>query len=195
MLLIRHRINTIQDLKTVAPEMGVELDLREAGGEVILQHDPFKSGESFEEYLKHYRHGLMILNIKSEGIEERVSELVKKNGVKSYFFLDTAFPAMMKLIREGEKHIAARFSEHEPIEGCLALKGRVEWVWVDCFTRLPFTPQSYALLKPHFKLCLVSPELQQHPKEMIADFKKELKVYPVDAVCTKYPELWQSSKN
>lgn len=192
MIYIRHRVNTTEDLKTVSHEMGVELDLREAGGKIILQHDPGKTGELFEDYLKEYHHGLMILNIKTEGIEEAVLEMVKKHQIKNYFFLDTAFPAMMKLIRKGERRIAMRFSEHEPAEACLAMKGQVEWVWVDCFTRLPFTPENYAQLKPYFKFCLVSPELQQHPKENIQQFKKELKNYPMDAICTKFPELWQS---
>ncbi len=197
MKLIRHRINTVQDLKTVSHEMGVELDLREGcdgqnSGKIILQHDPFKEGESFEDYLKQYRHGLMILNIKTEGIESAVLELVKKYKVKDYFFLDVAFPAMMKLVLKGEKQIAVRFSEHEPVEQCLALRGLVDWVWADCFTRLPFTPESYTALKGSFKICLVSPELQNHPKERILEFKNELKRYPIDAVCTKYPELWQS---
>lgn len=191
MILIQHRVNEIQDLKTVPPEMGVEVDLREQSGEIILQHDPYKSGENFEGYLKQYRHKFMVLNIKTEGIEERVSGLIKKYGLKNYFFLDTAFPAMMKLIRQGETRIATRFSEYEPAELCAPLRGKVEWVWADCFTRLPWTQESYMSIKPFFKICLVSPELQQHPKEWISEFKTKLQNYPVDAVCTKYPGLWK----
>ncbi len=191
MYLIRHRINTIEDLKTVPESMGVELDLREASGQIILQHDAFKSGESFEEYLRFYRHGLMILNVKTDGLEEKILELIKRHGVKKYFFLDLAFPSMMKLIQNGEKQIAVRFSEYEPLEQCLALKGKVEWVWVDCFTHLPLTPENYKALKAHFKICLVSPELQRHPKEKISEFKKQIQGFDIDAVCTKYPELWQ----
>lgn len=196
MLFIRHRINTAQDLKTVPESMGIELDLRDEKGALILQHDPFKTGEKFEDFLKNYKHACLILNIKTEGIEEAVLDLVKKYKVRDYFFLDVSFPAAMKLIRAGEKKIAVRFSEYEPLEQCLSLKGKADWVWVDCFTRLPLDAASYAALKPHFKICIVSPELQQHPKEKIAEFKQQLaglkKYGPIDAVCTKYPELWQS---
>lgn len=190
MLFIRHRINTLRDLATVPPAMGVELDLRSEGGKIILQHDPFKSGENFENLLRKYRHGLMILNIKTEGIEENVLKLIKKYKVRRYFFLDLSFPAMMRLIRQGEKNIAVRFSELEPLESCLALKGKIRWVWVDCFTKLPLNQRNYAALKKNFKLCLVSPELQHHPKEKIAGFKKQISKFKIDAVCTKYPELW-----
>ncbi|MDG0794535.1 hypothetical protein OMP38_29615 [Cohnella ginsengisoli] len=61
---IAHRINTVAELKMVPHEYGVELDLRDYGDRLILQHDPFTDGEDFEEYLKHYQHGTMILNIK-----------------------------------------------------------------------------------------------------------------------------------
>lgn len=171
--------------------MGIELDLRSEGNKIILQHDPFKSGESFESLLRKYHHALIILNVKIEGLEEAVIKLLKKYRVKRYFFLDLSFPAMMRLVRQGERNIAVRFSEFEPLEQCLALKEKVRWVWVDCFTKMPLTIKSYTALKKHFKLCLVSPELQHDPKEKIAGFKKQIAKFKIDAVCTKYPELWK----
>ena len=72
MHFIVHRVNTIKDLLNTPVEYGVEVDLRDFGEKLVLQHDPFKDGESFEEYLKNYNHGTMILNIKSEGIETKV---------------------------------------------------------------------------------------------------------------------------
>jgi len=83
---IAHRINTIEGLKKLPNEYGVELDLRDFGNRLILQHDPFKDGEDFEKYLKYYNHGTMILNIKSERIEFQVLELIKKYNIKKYFF-------------------------------------------------------------------------------------------------------------
>ena len=92
MHFIAHRVNTIKDLLNTPVEYGVEVDLRDFGKKLILQHDPFKDGESFEEYLKNYNHGTMILNIKSEGIETKVLKLLRQYNVKSYFFLDCSFP-------------------------------------------------------------------------------------------------------
>ena len=83
---IAHRINAIEELKQIPKEYGVELDLRDYGERLILQHDPFKDGEDFEEYLKYYNHGTMILNIKSERIEHKVLELIQKYNIKKYFF-------------------------------------------------------------------------------------------------------------
>ena len=39
---IAHRINTVEELKKTPKECGVELDLRDFGDRLILQHDPFK---------------------------------------------------------------------------------------------------------------------------------------------------------
>lgn len=193
MLYIAHRINTIAQLEEVPVEYGVELDLRDHGSRLILQHDPFTDGEDFEEYLRHYRHGLMILNIKSERIEHRVLELVQKYRVPDYFFLDSSFPMIRLLSQQGEKKIAVRFSEFEPIESALALAGAVDWVWVDCFTKMPLDEQTASRLKEHFKLCAVSPELQKRPVTEIPAYAAELRPYTVDAVCTKRPELWREA--
>ena len=184
---IAHRINRIKALKKIPKEYGVELDLRDFGGRLVLQHEPFMDGEDFAEYLKHYDHGTMILNIKSERIERKVLELVQKYNIKDYFFLDSSFPMIYSLSKSGEKNIALRFSEFEGIDTILNMKGKIDWIWVDCFSKLPIDNENYNLLKQHgFKFCLVSPELQGQD-EKIEEYKKYLndKNIIFDAVCTK----------
>lgn len=190
---IAHRVNTIAKLRETPTEYGVEIDLRDRGDRLILQHDPFSDGEDFENYLQEYRHGLLILNIKSERIEHRVLEVVREFKVSDYFFLDCSFPMIRALVREGERRIAVRFSEYEPVESALALAGQVEWVWVDCFTKMPLDGRTYELLKGHFQLCAVSPELQGRGASSIESYARRLAPYPVDAVCTKRPDLWKSA--
>lgn len=191
MQFIAHRINTSAELRHTPAEYGVELDLRDRGERLILQHDPFADGEDFEAYLRDYRHGTLILNVKSERIEHRVLDAVRRHGIEDYFFLDSSFPMIRTLVAQGEHRIAVRFSEVEPIESALALAGQVDWAWIDCFTRMPLDADSYARLKQHFKLCGVSPELQGRSVETIADYARQLAPYPLDAICTKRPDLWQ----
>ena len=191
MYFIKHRINKADRLEKVNND-GVEIDLRYHKNEIILHHDPFEKGEKLEDFLKELKLKFLILNIKSEGIEEEVLRLLKKYNVPDYFFLDTSVPFMVKYINKGWTKFAVRFSEYEPLELALKFKNKVEWVWVDCFTHLPLTNESYFQLKKYFKICLVSPELQGHPKSMIEEFKKQLEEFEIDAVCTKYPELWKN---
>jgi hypothetical protein len=190
MLKIAHRINSIELLEQTPFEFGVELDLRPDGNKIIIHHDPFREGEDFEEWLKHYRHSFIILNTKAEGMEERLIALMEKHKIENYFFLDLSLPFLIKYMKKGVSKIAVRFSEFEPIEFVMKFAGKVEWLWVDCFNELPLNGGNYKLLKENFKLCLVSPELQGHGIERIQDFKKQIENFPIDAVCTKRPDLW-----
>ena len=195
MIYIAHRINTIEELKMVPEEFGVEVDLRDSNGEIIMVHDPFMPGEKFEEYLKHYKHKLIILNVKSERIEFKILELLKKFKVKDYFFLDCSFPMIYTLNKAGEKNIAIRFSEYEPIENVLAAKDMVKWIWVDCFSKFPVDDDIYKKIKQTgLRTCLVSPELVGRPEDLIKyiNFIKAHKMN-FDAACTKlYNIAWQT---
>lgn len=187
MNFIIHRVNSIGELKKIPQEFGAEIDLRDRGNRLILQHDPFKDGVDFNEYIKHYSHGTLILNIKSERIEYRILELLRRYRIKDYFFLDSSFPMIHQLIKCGEKNIALRFSEYEKLDSVLALAGKVRWVWVDCFTRLPINKKEYNTFRKYgFRLCLVSPELQGR-EEDIEKYKAYLKKQNItfDTVCTK----------
>jgi len=187
MEFISHRINTIAALIELPEIYGVELDLRDRGEDIVISHDPFIGGELFEDYLKHYHHGTMILNIKSERIEHRVLELIQKSDVKSYFFLDSSFPMIFLLSQKGESNIALRFSEFEGMDTLRNMAGSVDWVWVDCFNQFPLEKSDYdALRAMGYKLCLVSPELQGRDWE-IESYKAICKDRGIlfDAICTK----------
>lgn len=190
MLLIEHRVNTIEHLLRVPAERGIEVDVRDYDGDLRLVHDPLLSGERLEDLLAAYRHALLIFNVKCDGLEGRIMDLAAKYGVKYYFFLDLANPTLVSLVRRGVRQVAVRYSEYEPLEFALAFAGKADWVWVDCFTRLPLEPQSYRRLHEHFKICLVSPELQKHPGEMIRSFREQLREMPLDAVCSDYCDDW-----
>jgi hypothetical protein len=189
-LLIEHKVNTIEHLKQVPPERGLEIDVRDYNGKLRLEHDPLLSGERLEDLLAAYRHALLIFNVKCDGLTGRILRLVEKYNIQDYFFLDLANPTMVNLMRQGERSIAVRYSEYEPVEFALAFAGRVDWVWVDCFTHLPLSFEVYQRLHQHFKICLVSPELQQHPRGMIRSFRKQLRRMPIDAVCSDYCDDW-----
>jgi len=189
MEIIIHRVNTVIELQKIKPKYGVEIDIRAWRNNLILNHEPFCKGTDFEEWLNYYDHNFLILNIKEEGIEKKVKELLDKKGITNYFFLDLSFPFLIKLMDSGEKNIAVRFSEYESIDICRLLAGKVNWVWVDCFTRFPLDSISYKKISKHFKICLASPELVGR-KEDIGKIKKQIKLMNINAVCTKYPQNW-----
>lgn len=196
MIYCSHRINTVKQLINTNTEYGIEIDLRDdLNGNVYIAHDPFINGELFDEFLKHYNHSFIILNIKSERIEYKVLELIQKYNIKNYFFLDSSFPMIYKLSCHGERNIAIRFSEYEGLDTILSMKGKVDWVWVDCFTKNPLTRGIYQILKnAGFKLCFVSPELQNQNNKL-NEYKNYFSSNDIvlDMICTKEYniEKWQ----
>lgn len=200
MEFISHRVNTVKDLKNTPIEFGVELDLRDnIDGSIYINHDPFVPGENFEDYLREYHHGTMILNIKSERIEYKVLDLLKKYKIEKYFFLDSSFPMIKALTDQGESNVALRYSEFEGIDTIRLMSGRAKWVWVDCFNIFPLEESVYLKLKDMgYNLCFVSPELQGQP-EKIEGYADNIKKRNInfDAICTKLYNIdgWKKQLN
>jgi hypothetical protein len=195
MLYIAHRINDINQLKLVPSEMGVEIDIRSYGNELILQHDSFLVGTNFYDWLKCYHHQSIILNIKEDGLEEKILSYLNEFNIKNYFFLDQSFPLLVKTARQGQKQSAVRVSEYESIATVKNLAHHVNWVWIDYFTKFPLDlSEVNELKKLGFKLCMASPELQGYDPEIeiskLAHLLNSSQI-ELDAICTKRPELWK----
>jgi len=188
---IAHRINTTEQLKALDESLGIEFDVRDSNGQLIVQHDAFGVGEPFEEYAKEIGHRFCIVNIIAEGIESRVLQILETNAIHDFFLLDCSVPAMVKLSNQGETRLAVRCSEFEPTEFVMRWKGRAQWVWVDCFTYYPLTAKILDLFHTAgFKVCLVGPDLQGRPTEIpaAADWIHHAEL-ELDAICTKVPNL------
>ena len=121
---------------------------------------------------------------------------MRSKGHDDYFFLDQSFPFLVKWARAGEHRAAVRVSEFESVETALSLAGKVDWVWVDCFTKFPLSRDDAERLRhAGFRLCLVSPELQGYPAEV--EIPKLIALLgersiSAEAVCTKRPDLWEA---
>lgn len=189
MKLIAHRRNTLTELNATPPGCGVEVDVRSSGDRLTIHHDPFQTGESFDAWVEAYRHGTLILNVKEEGLEDRLIACMRDRGIDDYFFLDQSFPFLVKTASKGEHRCAVRVSEFEALDTALALAGKIDWVWVDCFSRFPLDRVEWLRLKDAgFRLCVVSPELQGRVSE--AEILAQRSLFAgwglePDAVCCK----------
>lgn len=194
MLVCVHRVNSRQALSRVPQSLGVEIDIRSWGDTLHLEHDPYVRGEDFEYWLEGYSHAFIILNVKEEGLEERIISLLDDRGISDWAFLDQSVPFLIKLLRSGETRTMIRESEHErmPISASTAVKA--EWIWLDSFTgRLPSDNRLTELVEEGYKFMIVSPELQgRDPQYEVKDLLQRFKELdlPVSGVCTKKPELW-----
>jgi hypothetical protein len=162
-------------------------------GQLVLAHDPFKNGENFELWLEHFQHETLILNVKEDGLEERVVEILKSKGVSDYFFLDQPFPTLRKSVFAGHP-VAMRLSEYENPIDLDSIK--IDWIWLDSFTGdwSYLDKHSVWLRNGKYKVCIVSPELQGRQIEdepsRIIEYLKLSSITP-NAVCTKKPANWE----
>ena len=193
MEIIAHRINTIDQLKNLNFNLGVEVDIRSNEKNLIICHDPFSDYINFKDWLSFYNHGTLVLNVKENGLEEELLKTLQDFKKENFFILDQAFPYLINTIESGEKRCAIRLSEYESINTVLSLKDKLNWVWIDFFTKFPLDFEIYKVLKKHnFKLCIVSPELQGHKNSVCLELKNYIKSNEMnfDAVCTKKVKFW-----
>lgn len=195
MLVIRHRVNAIEQLSSLPPNVPVEVDIHAFGERLVIHHDAMKDGPDLADWLAAAGRRFAILNIKEEGIEEAVLEMAENSDLEDFFLLDLSFPALIKMVRKGENRVALRVSEYEHYTAALNLNDKVGWVWLDCFEGFPLDREGCAeLAASGVKICLVSPELHGPPRseQDIIAFQSTLlnNDMVVDAVCTKMPEFW-----
>ena len=186
MEIIVHRINCIKDLINLPTNYGVEVDLRSQGSKLILNHEPFKGGEAFIDYIENYKHGTLVLNIKESGIEDEVLKIVKSKSIKSYFLLDVEMPYLYSSSKKGNRAIAVRYSEYENIKTIEYFNKLVDWVWIDTVTTLPIISEVLPILS-NFKSCIVCPERWGRKNDIQLYRKKLNKLnYEPNAVMTSY---------
>jgi len=193
MILIKHRVNKVKELKNTDKNLGIEIDLRSDGKNIFLHHDPFKKGELFKHWIKNYNHKLLVLNVKEEGLEKKIIKILKKNKIKNFFFHDQSFSTLIKNMNL--TNVSIRHSEFEEIKEKNFLFSKIKWVWIDNFTKFNLNKKFYIFLKKKkIKICIVSPELtnikrvEEIYKNILYIKKNNLKI---DAVCTKKILIWK----
>ena len=119
----------------------------------------------------------MILNVKEEGLEERILHMMKQFSIEDFFFLDQSFPFLIKYANLDESRCAVRFSEFESIDTVLNLKNKVDQgkplhcnMYED-FAKYPDLPKLPDELGQSLNLL-------KNNKEMNNAFGKEVTIYP-----------------
>jgi hypothetical protein len=192
--IYRHRCNTSSQLRSTAYELGLEIDVRSNLKDLYLAHDPFQEGETLSDWLQGYRHSGLIINVKEEGLETRVVEIMNKTGITDFFFLDQSFPSLVKFCDSGDSRAAVRVSDLEGLHLAKVMAGRVDWMWFDEFGTGDSKQITQGITEiEDVKVCLVSPELHGRGAEHLVSLQHRLRDldWQPDAVCTKDPHAWK----
>ncbi|MDB3983838.1 hypothetical protein N9437_03130 [Acidimicrobiia bacterium] len=163
MIPIIHKVNSIQNLKKVPKDYGVEVDIRNSSSGLILSHEIGNSGTMFEDYLENYEHKLLIANIKESGIENHVIKIIQKKNIEDFFLLDVEFPYTYQNYLNNKEFLSTRYSKYESIESVKNLIDKVEWLWIDTYSDFKIDSVIAKIMK-NFKICLVSPSRWGSPQ-------------------------------
>ena len=180
--------------KAIEMGFGIETDVRDLDGRLVVSHDPpcredHLAFEDILSMLKNYTSQPRIaLNIKSDGLQCRVKELLGEWFVKptNFFVFDMSVPDTLGYQREGVPFYC-RVSEYEPES--IFLNDSVG-VWVDNFSgEFDQVAMSKSLLERGKRVAFVSPELHGRAHEDIWGRVrgKNLHNYSTFELCTDFP--------
>lgn len=153
--------------RAFAAGYGVETDVRDRNGVLVIAHDPpTDSSMTVDAFLDLYKQfpdrPTLALNIKSDGLADLLSAILAEKGVPSYFVFDMSIPDTLGCLRAGLTTFLRR-SEHE---SCDSLMPKAAGIWLDDFGGDYITSDvirdSHTAAK---RVAIVSPELHGHPHE------------------------------
>ena len=163
---------------------GIETDLRDVCGKIVISHDMPKGDEiTFEEVLKimNGRNLPLALNIKADGQAKEIQRLLEKYNHTNYFTFDMSIPEMVFQHKVGLK-VFTGLSDiiTQPI-----MFEEAEGIWLDCFNSDWFDSSDILeLLDKGKKVCIVSPDL--HKREYKTIWQKYINVGGI-MLCTDFP--------
>jgi hypothetical protein len=172
---------------------GTETDIRDYKGELVISHDiadenSLSVKEMFDIYNKYDNSLPLALNIKADGLQLKLKDLISKYNITNYFVFDMSVPDGLQYLKQNIKSFT-RESEYEKIA---SFYDDACGVWLDEFQGHWIEKE---VIRKHInnnkQICIVSPDLHKrdYKKEWqhYNDIEKELGINNL-MICTDYPE-------
>lgn len=164
---------------------GVETDLRDIKGEIVISHDMPKGNEmTFEEVLALLdgRNLPLALNIKADGMAFKIKKLLEKYNHTNYFTFDMSIPEMVVQHKMG-LNVFTGISDIVPNP---IMYKEAQGVWLDCFYSDWFSKKEIKeILDAGKKVCIVSPDLHKREYKNVWAKYKDVKGI---MLCTDFPD-------
>lgn len=187
--------NTLSSLELAIDKgYGIETDLRDFDGKVVISHDPPAPNIShriyFEDLLRYYVQKkssvTLALNVKTDGISLWIKDLLSKYNIKNYFIFDCSVPELLRYQRAELSY----YSRESDIESVPSLYNKAKGIWLDQFGSLWFKEKDIRKHLENGKLvCVVSSDLHGRDYRECWNMLKGLKdSYAQLALCTDFPD-------
>lgn len=185
--------NTLNALiESLSNGFGFESDIRDYLGKIVISHNPADENscqldDVFNELMKYKDKYCFAINVKADGLTEKLKQLLEKYEINNYFCFDMSVPQMIEYKKDGIIFFTRRSEyEQEP----LMLYEQASGVWLDAFENDEWIDEKLIskYLNDGKKVCIVSPELHQRP---YLKFWKRLKSSNINLdkiiLCTDVP--------
>ncbi|WP_160122603.1 PI-PLC domain-containing protein [Rhodovarius lipocyclicus] len=171
---------------------GTETDVRDAGGRLVISHDPPTGGEmSLEEFLALLPDPELPLamNVKADGLAKPLLAAMQAAGHRHWFAFDMSIPDTIMQLRAGVP-VYTRLSDHEPEA---LLLDQAQGIWLDSFGPEWWDRQTVEhLLATGKRVCVVSSELHGRDTTAAWQVLRPLAGHPNLMLCTDVPEKAQA---
>lgn len=176
--------------RALAAGYGVETDIRDCAGAIVVSHDPPRGGEATLEALlevadRHAGSGMLALNVKADGLQSMLEPLVRDR--RDYFLFDMSVPDLRTSLRRG----LTCFTRQSDIETQAVLLDEAAGVWLDGFgPSAPNVASAASLVDAGKCVAFVSPELHgRNPDRYWSDLRDTgLHQSPLTMLCTDHPD-------
>lgn len=178
---------------------GTETDIRDYKGELVISHDiadehSIPAARFFEIYNKYNTNLYLALNIKADGLQVKLKNLLDLYKITNYFVFDMSVPDAIGYLSHGFN----TFTRQSEYELQPSFYSNANGIWMDCFLKDWIEERHIAEhLEAGKQVCLVSPDL--HKRDYLTFWERLARMSVVTndnlMLCTDYPEKWLSLYN
>lgn len=168
---------------------GIEVDLKNQNGEIVLSHDPIQINKKYVKLKKLFEKnnsGFYALNIKEDGLSHLLKELIITYNVKNYMCFDLSTPEEYQYKKLGLK-VFKRFGDLDPD---YTTQNNYPGTLFDVFKNQNQLQYIKKLKKYNFPTTalVISPELHRNP--YLRTWKLYAQNLPLTNfyLCTDYPQ-------
>lgn len=170
---------------------GLETDFRDCCGEIVISHDPpFPGAMKASTFLALWQElagsdAWLAINIKSDGLQKLLTQLLSEYGVQRHFVFDMSVPDTLRW----QAAAIPYFVRHSEVEPQPVLLNRAGGVWLDAFESDWWgvdIVEDY--LQSGLKVCVVSPELHGRNHSDAWQRLLPLRNSPGLMLCTDVPD-------
>lgn len=183
--------NTMKAIQRAIQEgFGVETDLRDRKGELVVSHDPACGGEVAADEMFSIcaaSDAPIALNIKADGIQKLITAGLEKHAIKDYFFFDMSNPEMVLY----KKYEMPYFTRQSDIEKECVLYEDAKGVWIDGFYSSEWINET--VLREHLshgkRVCIISDEIHGRDHDRLWTLLRDTGLYRESGIllCTDIP--------